>query len=57
MSEFQMLLAGFVGGALSASVMSMIFLGHIKWCYDEKIKSLQLQLIALRSEVSTGYVE
>ena len=57
MNEIEMLIAGFVGGSIASSVMGMVFWAHIKWCYDEKFKSLQLQLIALRSEVSTGYVE
>lgn len=57
MSEMEILISAFVGGSLAATVVSMVFLAHIKWCYDEKIKTLQYQLIALRSEMSVGYVE
>lgn len=57
MSEMEILISAFVGGSLAASAVAIAFLGHIKWCYDEKIKTLQYQLIALRSEMSVGYVE
>ena len=57
MSEFDIILSAFVGGSLAASIVTTVFLSHVKWCYDEKLKGLQLQLIALRSEVNTGYVE
>lgn len=57
MTEIEILISGFVGGALAASVVAMAFLAHIKWCYDEKIKTLQYQLVALRTEMNTGYVE
>lgn len=57
MSEFEILIAGLVGGALSGAAMSLAFLGHIKFIYDERIKTLQYQVAALRVEINTGYVE
>lgn len=53
----EILITAFVGGSLAATAVAMAFLAHIKWCYDEKIKALQYQLIALRIEMSSGYVE
>lgn len=57
MNEYELLITGLVGGAISATVMATVFLGHIKFCYDEKLKALQYQIIAIRSELSKEYEE
>lgn len=57
MSEIEMLIAGMVGGAMASAAMSLAFLAHIKFIYDERIKTLQYQVAALRVEINSGYVE
>lgn len=57
MTEMDVLISAFVGGALAASAMSLIFWAQIRWAYDEKLKALQYQLMALRIELNSGYTE
>lgn len=55
MSELDAMIAGAVGGSMAALGMAFVLLGHIKWHFDQKIKDLQFQLIALRAELNAGY--
>jgi len=57
MSEMDIFLSGCVGGFIASIAMSWVALAHIKYCYDRKFHTIQLQLIALRSELNAGYVE
>ena len=55
MNEFEILIAGAVGGSLAAIALAFVMLGHIKFCYDKKLEAIQLQLISLRAELNVGY--
>ena len=55
MSKMEVLIAGFVGGAIAASVMGIVFYGHVKYLFEERIRTLQFQLTALRVEINSGY--
>lgn len=57
MSDLDIFLSGAVGGFIASMAMTFVALGHIKYCYDAKIQALQLQLIAIRSELNVGYCE
>ena len=54
MSEMDVLVAGAVGGVISAAVMSAIILGQIRWVYEQKLKVLQMQIVALQVAVGGG---
>lgn len=45
------LVAGAVGGVISAAIMSAIILGQIRWVYEQKLKVLQMQIVALQVAV------
>jgi len=55
MSEMEVLIAGFVGGAVAASVMGLVFYSHVKMVFEERLRTLQFQLTALRVEINSGY--
>lgn len=54
MNEIDAMIAGAVGGLVSAGIMTMLALGQIKWAYDQKLKALQIQISALRSSIGYG---
>ncbi len=55
MNEMEILIAGFCGGAIASSLMGLIFYSHVKMIFEERIKTLQFQLTALRVEINSGY--
>jgi energy-converting hydrogenase Eha subunit G len=55
MSEMEVLIAGFVGGAVAASIMGLVFYSHVKMVFEERLRTLQFQLTALRVEINSGY--
>ncbi len=55
MTEIDILIAGFVGGAIAASIMGVVFYGQVKYLFEERIRTLQFQLTALRVEINSGY--
>ena len=57
MTEIDALIAGCVGGSVAGLGIAIVMLGQIKFAYDEKLKALQLQLIAIRSELNREYLE
>lgn len=54
MSELEIFLIAFGAGSLSALLMALIMLEHVKWCYNEKLAMLQMQIVALQVDRSDG---
>ena len=54
-TEIDMLVAGFTGGAVAGFITVIACLGHMKWCFDQRLKLLQLQIVAL--QVAVGVCE
>lgn len=44
------LVAAIAGGFVSSAVMAVVFYGQIRWAYDQKLKALQMQILALHIE-------
>ena len=57
MTEIDALIAGAVGGSLAGIVMCLALLGQIRFAYEEKFRTLQYQIIALRVELNKEFVE
>lgn len=49
MSEIDALIAGAVGGSISAMCVAYAVLLHIKYVYDQKIMYLRMQIIGLQA--------
>lgn len=54
MNELEIFLIAFSAGSVSALIMSFIMMEHMKWCYNEKIAMLQMQIVALQVARSEG---
>ena len=54
MNEIDVLVAGACGGFISAALMSAIILGQIRWSYEQKLKVLQMQIVALQVAVGSS---
>lgn len=57
MNEIDLLLSGFTGGAISGLITVLVFYFKILFSFNEKIKTIQLQLISLRIELNKYYDE
>lgn len=53
MTEIDMIISGTVGGSIAGLAISWVMLGHIRYCYEEKLKILQIQLAAIRAQLSS----
>ena len=48
MSEMDVLVAAIAGGFVSSAVVSTLILGQIKFIYEQKLRVLQMQIMALQ---------
>ena len=48
------LVAAIAGGFVSSAVMSVVFYGQIRWAYEQKLKALQMQIVALQIAVGVS---
>lgn len=53
-SEVDLIIAGFSGGAIAGFLTVLACLGHMKWCFDQKLKLMQMQIVALQVSVGVG---
>ncbi len=57
MNEIDLLIAGLTGGAIAGVVTCVALQSHIYMVIQEKIKSLEIQLLSLRIELNKEYDE
>ena len=48
------LVAAIAGGSVSSAIMSVLFYGQVRWAYEQKLKVLQMQIVALQVAVGGG---
>jgi hypothetical protein len=53
-SEIDLFVAGITGGAIAGFGVAVACLGHMKWCFDQRLKVLQMQIVALQVAVGGG---
>jgi hypothetical protein len=53
-NEIDVLVAGAVGGFISAAFMMAIAIGQLRFAYEHKLKTLQMQIVALQVAVGGG---
>jgi energy-converting hydrogenase Eha subunit G len=53
MTEIDVFLTGFAGGAIAAMGIALALYSQVKFTYDEKLKALQMQVSAIRSHLSS----
>ncbi len=57
MTEIDVFLTGFAGGAIAAMAIALALYSQIKFIYDQKLKALQFQVSAIRSHLSSEIIE
>ena len=55
LTDIDMLMAGFVGGAISAFAIAVVMFNQIKFAFGERVSTLEMQLLALRVELDSSY--
>jgi hypothetical protein len=53
-NEIDVFVAAISGGFVSSAIMVIVFYGQIRWAYEQKLKTLQMQIVALQVAVGVG---